>query len=94
LELLATALKRLKDIDCIQHGSRIAIHISERTKAVEMTDILLWVYEHGPCGHCREGVMEQLRILGTLPARLLYEAQWDVEDSVRRAARNHSAMSA
>jgi len=53
----------------------------------ELANCLLWAYEHGPCSHCRQDVLEHLLAIGKAPMTMLRECLADGNDDVRECAR-------
>ena len=49
----------------------------------EITNLLLFAYEHSPCGNCRRRAIECLSTVGALPSWLRLEAGVDAVDEIR-----------
>jgi HEAT repeat protein len=51
--------------------------------APEAAELLLSLYEQGPCAQCREKFVDDLIVLGALPAHLVEECRFDANEGVR-----------
>lgn len=60
---------------------------SERGVTKELIPLLLWTWDHTPCGHCRTAVLRVLLREGRAPARVLREARFDAMPGIRALAR-------
>jgi hypothetical protein len=45
--------------------------------------LMLMLYEHDPCSHCREGIVERLLAIGRLPTWMAEECRYDVNLDIR-----------
>ena len=57
--------------------------------APEAAEVLLYLYEHGPCAFCRERVVEHLLELELLPDWMRYECGFDANPDIRALVRTH-----
>jgi len=61
------------------------VEVISANVSAEAADLLLFVYEHSPCGNCRTKAVKALLGVDALPAWVRNECGWDVEDGVRDA---------
>lgn len=63
-----------------------ALDILKAHPAADAVPILLALYAHGRCAHCRQEVVELLRQRGAVPDWMLEECRYDASEYVREAA--------
>lgn len=66
---------------------------AKRGVTKELLSLLLWTWDHTPCGHCRTAVLHALLQTGRAPARVLREARFDALPGVEALARHAQGRS-
>lgn len=81
---MLTALAQEQADDDLLHALVWRVHeLFARAPAREATELLLTLYERGPCAQCRLKVVRHLVALGALPAQLAEECRFDANEDVR-----------
>jgi hypothetical protein len=87
ITLINSALPYLKGRNEKHMAAFNIIEIAAVFDLPELREILLWAFNHNPCGICRQKTLKLLIKRGQAPDQLLFEAQWDVDDRVNVLAR-------
>lgn len=81
---LLTALAQAQTDDDALHAIGWWAHaLFTRAPAPEAADLLLTLYERGPCAQCRQDVVADVIALDALPAHLAEECRFDANQTVR-----------
>ncbi|MCY3002147.1 MAG: hypothetical protein NTV21_10110 [Planctomycetota bacterium] len=64
-----------------------ALEWAKRGVTKELVSLLLWTWDHTPCGHCRTAVLRVLLRTHRAPARVLREASFDAMPTIGALAR-------
>lgn len=82
--LIADLVRRHADDDDALHAIAWWAHeLFTRAPSPEAVELLLELYERGPCASCRKYVVEHLLALDALPAELAEECRFDANEDVR-----------
>lgn len=85
IEQIGAALRRaadFTDIWLLTIGWDVK-DLFDRAPAPEAVEVLLELYERGPCASCRKYVVKHLIALDALPAELAEECRFDANEDVR-----------
>lgn len=66
---------------------------AKRGVTKELVSLLLWTWDHTPCGHCRTAVLRALLRSRGAPARVLAEARFDASPTIETLARQRQGRS-
>ena len=80
---MLAALNSLSDADNVHHAGCDILRIEN---GIDKRDLLLWIYEHGPCSFCRESAVNDLIQAGQAPDWLLKECLLDCVSDTRELA--------
>jgi hypothetical protein len=81
--MLAARLREPLDDEAL-HAFGFRVHeMFARNPAPEAAELLLSLYEQGPCAQCREKFVADLIALDALPSHLVEECRFDANEGVR-----------
>jgi hypothetical protein len=70
------------------HGlGQASLKVIDEHQELEAAEVLLYLYEHGPCASCRRRVVEHLLELELLPDWMRYECGFDSNPDIRALVR-------
>jgi hypothetical protein len=61
------------------------VEVFEANRVAEAEDLMLFVYEHSPCGNCRHRAMKVLLDINRAPQWVLSECGYDAQECIRKA---------
>ena len=89
-ELVAHVIERERqDVDALHSLGLWTRDIVEANPTPEWSDVLLTIYEHGPCSLCRMHFIDLLRSLGNLPNWVIQECLCDANLELRGKAQSY-----
>jgi hypothetical protein len=88
-ELICAALRGITPETDFAHGTGWTIlDICAEIHAPQLLEALNWVYEHTPCGNCREKAIKNMLTLGEIAPGILKECLYDANEGIQKMARN------
>jgi hypothetical protein len=87
LQAIETMIQRLELDEATWHDVGMAVlDLLERSAVLEeeSRDLLLRLYEEGPCSLCREGIVARLFAAGNVPDWIAAEARFDAEPRIAK----------
>jgi hypothetical protein len=70
-----------------------ALHVFEANPTPECSELLVSLYDNGPCTNCRERCVDLLHRLGRLPDWMARECLFDANGDLRDKARSYRSSS-
>jgi hypothetical protein len=85
--LIEACLHRHAANDELHYLGMAVLEVLDENQHPEAAEVLLYLYEHGPCAFCRRRVVAHLLELESLPDWMRYECGFDSNSAIRALVR-------